>query len=62
MDFNLAQIDSQVPFNGAHPFALDYMRAVYGIGEERAVAHTLWQKGLSPFAGLAATIAATPGH
>ena len=60
--FNLAQIDSQVPFDGLHPFALDYMRAVYRVGDEKAAAHTLWQKGLSPFTGSATTIAASSKH
>ena len=58
MDFNVAQIGEQVPFDGAHPFALDYMRTVYRHGDEEILAHTLWRKGLSPFTRSAPSVAA----
>ena len=60
MDFNIAQIDSHVPFDGSHPFALDYMRTVYRIGQEEILAHTLWRKSLLPFTQSASAPRSSP--
>jgi len=47
LDFNLTQIDKELPKDLQPSFNTDYMRAVYALGYSRGVSGTFWEKTLS---------------
>jgi predicted acylesterase/phospholipase RssA len=47
LDFNLTYINQDLPKNFKPSFDTDYMRAVYALGYNRAVARKFWEKTIS---------------